>query len=586
MTQSKYFALVVGNSHYTNTEDFPTIEYAARDAHKVFEILTSLESSLFDPKLSKKGTNLDKVAFNEILGEFFRPISKGDVVLIYFAGHAEKIAGKKRLLLAMKSTNKNQLAHTAFNIDGFLPYLEEKKINRYIVILDCCLAGTALDSPGVKHRGEIRDTDLQNLSGSGKVFVAASLHFQLANELESLKHGLFSNYFVQGIESGDAVERSKPYISITDIYSYIRRMMLTHHQNLDQEPIMDGTDIVGELLVARNIKHVPESIHFSELQEFMKRSLDIEDLSDKDKLHRARLRKLHSFLSVLDDTELSFESLSRVALIYAEAVGLSKHNATAELDEFIAAKRFESISIPHVTLPKLNAQGNAYLFSAAYGYYAYESTELQSSVFSYYFREGLTGLASDVEGFVTLSSAFKYLNFYVRDYGEFNQIPSLFMDRMKGDPVLTSAGVNWEQFKGKRHALIIGVSEYKEHHFSNLHFAQQDAESLAVLLAEKGGFDCITLINPTYHETLEKLTRKLEQLNPDELFFFYFTGHGFSIENEGFAALSDSKLERFDIINSLKLSYLSKILNQYRAGSSIVVLDACLSPSNLEAVVR
>ncbi len=143
-------------------------------------------------------------------------------------------------------------------IDGILPYLDEKNISRYIVVLDCCRSGAALKSPGVKNRGEeISSQDLQSISGQGKIFIASSRDYQLSHELKDLKQGLFSYYFVRGIETGEAVEKTKRFIGIVDLSHYIQRQIRDNYPEYSQHPTLSGTDQSGSLLIAHNPKYQP-----------------------------------------------------------------------------------------------------------------------------------------------------------------------------------------------------------------------------------------------------------------------------------------------------------------------------------------
>jgi cold shock CspA family protein len=182
-----------------------------------------------------------------------------DMVLIYYAGHARVVGGKRLFLATQDSgTGRGLLAATAFSVDNFLPYFEEKKVSRYVVVLDCCRAGVALNTPGTRYRGLINDTEIQNLSGQGKVFVASAREYQVAHELDSLEHGVFSYYFVDGIQTGNATDPSEKYINISDICRYVQAQLITNHSSLSQDPVMSGEDMVGELLIALNPKFTPQ----------------------------------------------------------------------------------------------------------------------------------------------------------------------------------------------------------------------------------------------------------------------------------------------------------------------------------------
>lgn len=258
MDSIRRHALIIGNSEYECEEKFPPIPYAVKDATKVFSILVESDTGIFDKTTSLRRLNVTRKLFEETLGEFFENVMPNDMVMIYYAGHACTVNGKRLFLATQDSgTGTGLLAATAFSVDNFLPYFEEKKVNRYVVILDCCRAGVALNTPGIRHRGIVNDTEIHNLSGQGKVFVASTMEYQIAHELDSLEQGLFSYYFVDGIQTGNAVDPSKQYINISDICGYVQTQLNVNHSSLSQDPVMSGEDMVGDLFIALNPKFIP-----------------------------------------------------------------------------------------------------------------------------------------------------------------------------------------------------------------------------------------------------------------------------------------------------------------------------------------
>ena len=60
-----------------------------------------------------------------------------DMVLFYFAGHARVIGGRRLFLATQDSgTGTGLLSATAFSIDNLLLFFDEKKVSRYVVVLD------------------------------------------------------------------------------------------------------------------------------------------------------------------------------------------------------------------------------------------------------------------------------------------------------------------------------------------------------------------------------------------------------------------------------------------------------------------
>jgi hypothetical protein len=100
--------LVIGNSKYKFEEEFPIIEYAANDASKVFSVLTHDSTSVFQKETSQCKINLSRNEMDDALAEFFSNVDRSDMVLIYFAGHARVVSGK-RLFLIMKDSVPDHL---------------------------------------------------------------------------------------------------------------------------------------------------------------------------------------------------------------------------------------------------------------------------------------------------------------------------------------------------------------------------------------------------------------------------------------------------------------------------------------------
>jgi uncharacterized caspase-like protein len=241
------FAFVLGNGNYKCEKDFPRIDYAPNDAVRVFETLTGSPAGLFAQQQSVlKQNQLIQEVYTH-LRNFFRPITQDDFVLTYFACHA-KLIGGRRLVLAMQDTEPNELASTGLAVEQLIAYLEEKQVRRYVIVLDCCRAGAALTSPGVRHRGIVSDSNISQLGGRGKVIVASSLEYQLAHELDALQHGLFSFYFIEGLTTGKPVSTHEEYVDIRSLCNFIVAKIQDRHPEIAQEPVMSGEDESGQLI--------------------------------------------------------------------------------------------------------------------------------------------------------------------------------------------------------------------------------------------------------------------------------------------------------------------------------------------------
>lgn len=124
---------------------------------------------------------------------------------------------------------------------------------------------------------------------------------------------------------------------------------------------------------------------------------------------------------------------------------------------------------------------------------------------------------------------------------------------------------------GKTHAVIVGVSDYA--YIKDLSFCHKDAEEFdRFLLSESseqnrtGWVDLFTNEKATEGDIIHSLTHMCEIANPEDIVFFFFSGHG---APEG---LTHHLTQDGDIMEYFGLK---SILRNCKAKRKIMVLDAC-----------
>ncbi len=128
---------------------------------------------------------------------------------------------------------------------------------------------------------------------------------------------------------------------------------------------------------------------------------------------------------------------------------------------------------------------------------------------------------------------------------------------------------------GASHALIIGISEYR--HFDNLVTAESDAAAVAVLLADKYGFQTTILPNPGQFRLLRELRDLKNRLQADEYLLIYYAGHG-KIEpskQKGYWIPADARQD--DENTWIANESISDYLDAIPARQIMVVSDSCYS---------
>jgi uncharacterized caspase-like protein len=578
---TEYHALVIGNSLYENKVEFPSIEYAAQDATKVFSLLTESPTSIFSKETSICRFNVSRNDIEDLVSDFFGKVQRADTVLFYFAGHARLIGGK-RLFLVMQNSLGDNLARSSFCVESLIPYFEEKLIDRYMLVLDCCRAGAALNSPGIRYRGIINDFDAHALSGQGQVLVASTRDYQLAHELEDLQQGLFSYYFINGIETGEAAEPSKPYINILELVSYVQTQIAKKHPDIPQNPLASGSDLTGDLIVAKNSIYRVEEANQIKFMDFYRKSLGLEDFSDTERLQQAQINKLRSYLDKLLQVKSDIASVKHLALLYGEALGIDEATTAMHCESYEASLKFEKPAAIREPPMTSHSKGQAVIFAARAGNASFDVTDLKSGLFSYYFREALLGHGANSDGDVTLFSAFEYLQRNINWSDRYVQQPRLTAS-LQDDLILTSKRIDWQSSFAKRLAILVGVNSYSNPSFPRIRYAESDIRATAEILGEMGGFECRILTDnkATLTRVQKTLADACEELSEEDLILFYFSGHGLANKETGYALLYDTEPSNLEA-TSLATTKLSEMFSHTKAAATLTVFDSSMMPIGQE----
>lgn len=133
----------------------------------------------------------------------------------------------------------------------------------------------------------------------------------------------------------------------------------------------------------------------------------------------------------------------------------------------------------------------------------------------------------------------------------------------------------------KKVALLIGVQEYRDPDISPLKYVRSDVQALAGVLRETCDFDRVRVLAdaegdgaPELNNVMSALRQAALDLRDDDLFLFYFGGHG--IEHDGSAYLMMPKTDHaFPDIGSLPIERLRGILAGLVARQRLLLFDAC-----------
>ena len=132
----------------------------------------------------------------------------------------------------------------------------------------------------------------------------------------------------------------------------------------------------------------------------------------------------------------------------------------------------------------------------------------------------------------------------------------------------------------KKFALVVGVSSYSDPEISGLSFAARDAEEVGQCLADVCGFDEVRTLasggqrEPDHINIVDALHNLAPLLSRDDLFVFYFAGHGIETQRGTHLLTSNSRI-RMPELASISKEVLSDCLSRIECTNRVLILDAC-----------
>ncbi|MDQ7823922.1 MAG: ankyrin repeat domain-containing protein [Candidatus Eremiobacteraeota bacterium] len=140
--------------------------------------------------------------------------------------------------------------------------------------------------------------------------------------------------------------------------------------------------------------------------------------------------------------------------------------------------------------------------------------------------------------------------------------------------------------QGTRWAIVVGINKYMKE-VTPLRCAENDALQVKNALMKYGGFseDNIFLLTsdqkgnrmPDKGTIVRWLSYIKQNAKPDDLFVFFFSGHGMDMEKESFLLTMESDPYSRETLeeSSLKVSNLRKYLEEMPAAKKLLFIDAC-----------
>jgi hypothetical protein len=144
------------------------------------------------------------------------------------------------------------------------------------------------------------------------------------------------------------------------------------------------------------------------------------------------------------------------------------------------------------------------------------------------------------------------------------------------------------RWKGKRSALLIANSQYKDPALRKLHSPDEDASSLERILKDKklGGFGSVSVLRDMpAHIIANNIEAFFSRRDHEEVLLLYFSGHGIR-DDEGHLHLAASNTElRLLDSTSVSSTSINRHMRRSLCGRQVLILDCCFGGAFAKGMV-
>ena len=249
-------AIVIGIDRYADPR-IQDLSCARNDAHTFGALLNERiapaerrVTMLLDEQATRAG-------IMQAIGEdLVRAGGPDDVAILYFAGHGspERMAPRDEdwPYLIAHDTQHDRIYSTGIDmVHDVSRWLERLRVRLAVMFLDACFSGAAggrtfggplhLANRERFRGGEVSIADLD--LGEGKIIIAAASDDEVALELRSLGHGVFTHHLLQTLQRPPSADRT---IGISTLYDIVSAAVYDATQQR-QCPVLTGRSVRGAL---------------------------------------------------------------------------------------------------------------------------------------------------------------------------------------------------------------------------------------------------------------------------------------------------------------------------------------------------
>ncbi|WP_170172522.1 caspase family protein [Hymenobacter rigui] len=210
------------------------LNYTVNDVRAMYNFWTSASGGRIPRNqivlLENQEATVDNILRNA--NRLFSQASQNDIIITFLSGHGG---------YGSFASHDGTLDYQNLNV-----IINRSNARKKLCIIDACHSGSFSRKEVLTSRGETLDPDQSvNLfyaalsrSGDGIAYLLACRANQLSVESPELQHGLFTYYFLEGLNGAADTDRDN-LITIQEIYSYLARRVPAYEAT--QNPELQGT---------------------------------------------------------------------------------------------------------------------------------------------------------------------------------------------------------------------------------------------------------------------------------------------------------------------------------------------------------
>jgi len=247
--KGEVYVLVIGITEYEDA-NIRRLPYAEFDAEAVYGFYTDSPRSLARAENVSLllGERADARGIRRALSNLARKAKETDTIICYYAGHGDIGTHPRKgteYYMIPQDAAKDDLFGTAIELSDLQRLWSAVVSKRKVFIVDCCNAGGFTEL-----RGEVQEGFERGL-GEGTVVMAASTRGQKALELAQEEHGLFTYFFLQGLQ-GAADEDGNDKIGVSEMKKYVEDKVSNKAREMGgvQNPVTK-IEATGEVYLTR-----------------------------------------------------------------------------------------------------------------------------------------------------------------------------------------------------------------------------------------------------------------------------------------------------------------------------------------------